>query len=268
MFNTNSGYSLSDIAAATGSERNNDMWGGNGAWWIIILFLFCFAGWGGGTWGNNGATNSALTRDELTYGFDLADIRSGIRGITSDVASGNYSLNSSLLTGLSGVNETVNGNTRNIQSDICNMGMANLQNTNTITNAITNAHYQTNAQLANLQAQEAQSSCATNQLIQASFADLNYNLASQACENRRTTQDAARDIIDNTNSSMRSILDFLVQNKIDTLNAENAALRGQISQSEQNAYLVSQLSQRAPIPAYVVANPYSSYNSCPYGCNS
>ena len=69
---------------------------------------------------------------------------------------------------------------------------------------------------------------------------------------------------DNTNASMRSILDFLVQDKLDMLNAENASLRGQISQSEQNAYLVSQLAQRAPIPAYVVQNPYASYGGCNY----
>lgn len=105
------------------------------------------------------------------------------------------------------------------------------------------------------------------QLIQSSFADLNYNLASEACQNRQTVNQGVRDIIDNNNNNMRSILDFLVQNKIDTLSAENTALRGQISQSEQNAYLVSQLGQKAPQPCYVVANPYSgtTYNTCP-GC--
>ena len=39
-------YSLSDIAAATGNGRNNDgMFGGDGAWWLIVLFLFVFCGW-------------------------------------------------------------------------------------------------------------------------------------------------------------------------------------------------------------------------------
>ena len=41
MFNANPGYSLADIAAATGcngNSRNSDMWGDNGAWWIIILY--------------------------------------------------------------------------------------------------------------------------------------------------------------------------------------------------------------------------------------
>lgn len=65
---------------------------------------------------------------------------------------------------------------------------------------------------------------------------------------------------------MRSILDFLVQDKIDTLNAENASLRGQISQSEQNAYLISQLQSKAPIPAYIVQNPYSGTNYVGCGC--
>lgn len=32
MFNQNSGYSLSDIAAATGNNGGNGMWGDSGAW--------------------------------------------------------------------------------------------------------------------------------------------------------------------------------------------------------------------------------------------
>lgn len=32
MFNSNTGYSLADIAAATGNNRENDGMWGNGAW--------------------------------------------------------------------------------------------------------------------------------------------------------------------------------------------------------------------------------------------
>lgn len=40
-------YSLADIAAATGNGRNNDgMFGGDGSWWIIVLFIFAFFGCG------------------------------------------------------------------------------------------------------------------------------------------------------------------------------------------------------------------------------
>ena len=47
-------YSLADIAAATGNGRNNDgMFGGDGSWWIIVLFIFAFFGWGNNGWGNS-----------------------------------------------------------------------------------------------------------------------------------------------------------------------------------------------------------------------
>lgn len=48
-----SNYSLSDIAAATGSNnRANDMWGGDGFSLIWLVLIFAIFGWGGfGGWG-------------------------------------------------------------------------------------------------------------------------------------------------------------------------------------------------------------------------
>ena len=48
MFSSNNGYSLADIAAATGRNNDGNFGEENGAWWIIILFLFAFCGWGNG----------------------------------------------------------------------------------------------------------------------------------------------------------------------------------------------------------------------------
>lgn len=48
MFNANM-PSLSDIAAVTGDRD----WGGNG-WWIIIILLAMWGGFGGYGWGANG----------------------------------------------------------------------------------------------------------------------------------------------------------------------------------------------------------------------
>ena len=63
-------YSLADIAAATGNSRNNDgMFGGDGSWWIIVLFIFAFCGWGNNGWGNNGNGGgyvaTAATQDSI-----------------------------------------------------------------------------------------------------------------------------------------------------------------------------------------------------------
>ena len=43
MFKSGNGYNLSDIAAVTRGSGDGMFGDGNGAWWIILLFLF---GWG------------------------------------------------------------------------------------------------------------------------------------------------------------------------------------------------------------------------------
>ena len=109
--------------------------------------------------------------------------------------------------------------------------------------------------------------CETGRAIERGFADTNYNLASQNCETRRAICDSTRDIIDNNNAGIRSILDFLTTDKIATLQAENQSLKFAASQAAQNAYLVGEL-RPAPVPAYTVANPYccNSYfgNACAF----
>ena len=84
MFNER-GYSLSDIAAVNG--RNSDgFFGGDSAWWIILLFMF--VGWGNGNgFGGNGAGNA---RDAVSYGFDINNLENGIRGIQNGLADGFY----------------------------------------------------------------------------------------------------------------------------------------------------------------------------------
>ena len=99
------------------------------------------------------------------------------------------------------------------------------------------------------------------------FSDLGYALATQSCDTRRAITDSTRDIIDSNNAGVRSILDFLTQDKIASLQAENQSLKFAASQQAQNAYLVGQLREPCPVPAYVVPNPnccYPNYNNC--GC--
>lgn len=91
MFNSKD-YSLSDIAAVTGKESDGFM--GNGAWWIIILFLFMFSN--GNIFGNGGG---ALTRSEL----DFTNLDSSIRGVQQGLADGFYAVNTGMLTGFNGI---------------------------------------------------------------------------------------------------------------------------------------------------------------------
>lgn len=118
----------------------------------------------------------------------------------------------------------------------------------------------------NLQAQQASCCCETQRLIERGFCDTNNSI-----------HVAARDIIENQNAGVRSILDFLTQDKIATLTAENQTLRFQASQVAQNQFItqvgsdiVNRL-QPVPVPSYTVPNPYAAYGvggyaGCGCGC--
>lgn len=95
-------------------------------------------------------------------------------------------------------------------------------------------------------------------------AQIRYDMATQACETRQAIAD-----------STRNILDFLTQDKIATLTAENQNLKFQASQTAQNAFITAnQEAQTAelirrinpmPVPAFTVPAPYA-YAGC--GCNT
>ena len=225
------GYNLSDIAAVTRNEGDG-FFGGNNGWWIILLFLFC--GWGGNGWGGNG--NNGV-REAITSGFDFNQLENGIRGLEHGLCDGFYEMNNTLLNGF--------GNTN----------MAAMQNTNAIT-----------ARLSDMAAQSAACCCETQRLLERGLCEVNYNILTQSNGINTNIASAARDIIENNNNGVRSILDFLTQDKISTLQAENQALRLTASQQAQNAFLIDQLGTKAPIPAYVVANPYTSYGYYSTGC--
>lgn len=266
MFNNNgSCYSLADIAAVTnGGYGNSGMgWGNGDAWWIIILFLLFAGGWGNGNgWGNQGGTT---VREEIAYGFDMNGLENGVRGIQQGICDGFYAMNTGMLNGFanvqnamcqgfSGLHTSINQGTTDIIQTINADTVANMQNTNAITAGITA-----------LGTQMAQCCCDSRYETAKGFADLGYALASQSCDTRRALADSTRDIIDSNNAGVRSILDFLTQDRISSLQAENQALKFAASQSAQNAYLVGALKDPCPVPAYVVPNPNCCYPTYGYG---
>ena len=243
MFN-GKGYNLSDIAAVTGRNNGNGdgMFGDNG-WWIILLFLF--AGWGrngfGGGFGGYG--DSCATQADVRAAVDQQTLISKLDNQTYGLADSTYSLNNSITSGFHGVDNA-----------ICTLGY-NVQNGfNTLDHHLSDC------------------CCETQRLIERGFADTNYNMATQACDTRRAIADSTRDIIDANNAGVRSILDFLTQDKIASLTAENQSLKFAASQANQNAFitanqdaqtaeLIRRLATPCPIPAYVVPNPNCCYNT-------
>ena len=255
MFNNgSSGYSLSDIAAVTGANnRGNGAFGDDGYWWIILLFLFA-GGWGNGN-GFGGNNGGGTVREEISYGFDMNGLENGVRGIQQGLCDGFYAMNTGMLNGFAGINSAITASS-----------IADMQSDFGLQTAINNGTNVITAQLNNMAAANAACCCDTKSLIASNFADLNYNIATQGCDTRRAIADSTRDIIDSNNAGVRSILDFLTQDKIASLTAENQSLKFAASQSAQNAYLVNELRDKCPIPAYVVPNPNACYAPTFYGC--
>lgn len=255
MFNSNNGYSLADVAAATGNNRNDGMWG-DGGWWIILLFLvFGWGGYGfGGFGGNGGALQGYATQADIQRGFDTQAVTSKLDGITNGLCDGFYNMNTALMNGFHGVD-----------SAICNLGYQTQQGFNSTNVALMQAQNALQTQLANC--------CCENREGQA---QIRYDMATQACETRQTVQNSTRDIIDNANANNRAILDFLVNDKIATLQAENNDLRRAASQDRQNALLTTEINAQTqqiinavrptPVPSFPASNLYGcGYNGC---CNT
>ena len=226
--------------AYQGGGYGNSMWGGDWASWIILFLIFGMFGWGngfGGGFGGNGGTNGPGFQGWATR----ADINEG------------FALNG-LQNGQNSIRDAVSNGFHGVDNAVCTLG------------------YQTQQGFNALGAQMAQCCCVTQRAIDG----VNYNMATQACDTRNTIQNSTRDIIDNANANSRAILDFLTQDKITTLQAENQSLKLAASQANQNSYLTATLDAQTnelirrinpmPVPAYQVPNPYAGCGCNPCGC--
>ena len=249
MFNNNNGYSLADIAAASGNN-NGFGFGGDGGWILLLFILILAGGWGNGYgYGNGGGGNADLQR-----GFDQSAIIGNLSGIANAINTGFSSAEVSRCNAQANVLQTLNNNQANLSTQL-----------NTI-------------------AMNQQNCCCENR---AGLADLKYTVATEACADRSAVSDALRDVIASNTANTQAILDKLCQQEIDALKAQNQQLQmqsylaslaasqnaqtGQIlnDNAAQTAALINALNP-APVPAYIVANPNAcgcgNWSGC--GCNN
>ena len=222
---------------AVGRDTNGNGYGNNGIFgndwaWIVILLLFGYGGRGFGGFGGGFGGGSCGSPCATQ-----ADLAAGFN-------------NSAVLSGING-----------IDSALC-------QGFNGINTAILQSGYNTQTSINGLSHQLADCCCATQRAIDS----VKYENATNTCAIQNTIQNTTRDVIDNANANSRAILDFLTQDKIATLTAENQSLKFAASQSAQNAFitanqeaqtaeLIRRLGRDCPVPAYVVPNPNCCYNA-------
>lgn len=143
----------------------------------------------------------------------------------------------------------------NLQTGITAIQQGICDSTYVLNNTITGGFNAVTGQLADC-------CCKTQRAIDG----VNFNMAQNTCALQNTMNTNTRDILENQNTNTRAILDFLTNDKIATLTAENQALKFRASQNEQNAFftanqqaqtaeLIRRLGADCPTPAYVVQPP-------------
>ena len=244
MFNNSTAMTMPVTPIAYGN--GNGGFGGFGDDWLaLIVILALFGGYGnggfgfgGGFGGNRGFAEPCATQADVRAAVDQQTLISKLDQQTYGLADSTYALNNSITNGFHGVDNA-----------ICNLG------------------YNVQSGFNGLSAQLAQCCCDNR----AAISEVRYDMATQSCDTRNLIQNTTRDIIDNANANNRALLDFLVNDKISTLQAENQSLKFKASQAEQNAFitanqqaqtaeLIRRLGADCPIPAYVVPNPNCCYN--------
>ena len=257
MFNNSTGFTMP--VAPVGYSNGNGMFG-DGGWWAIIILFALFGGWGNGGFGFGGLGGGrsgdcfgpCATQSDVRNAVDQQTLISKLDQQTYGLADSTYALNNAITNGFNGVQQT-----------LC-------QGFNGLSREVADCCCQT----------------------QGAIKDVRYDLATQACDTRNVIQNSTRDILESNNANTRAILDFLTQDKIATLTAENQNLKLAASQAEQNAFiaanqqaqtaeLIRRLGADCPVPAYVVQPPvhvsfptnccgqfsgYNGYGGCGCGC--
>lgn len=223
---TASEMSPADIAACCGNNNNNGGWG-NGMWGDWILLFLLFGLVGGGFGWGGGFGGGAGLQGMATR----ADINEG------------FALNN------------ITGGIQAIQQGICDSTYA-------LTNAINGGFHGVDRGLWDVSRQISDCCCETQRAIDG----VNYNMAKGFCDLGNVINSTTRDVIENQNANSRAILDFLTQDKIATLTAENQNLKFAASQSNQNAVLMAAMDANTatilrrtgaecPTAAYLVQPP-------------
>lgn len=301
------GYSLADIAAATGNSgggNNNDGFGGNGGWWIILLFLALAGrgfGFGGGDGGSQGGGSQGYSQPividagrsggscgcgcspcatvtDLASGFNNA----AVLGNLNDIQLGQAAIQQTLCQGFSGVNQSINTVGYQVSQGLCNLGYNQAQLVNGLSREVADCCCDIKGGIKDIAYGNAMNTSA----IQRQISDCCCDLEKANMQNRFDAQAYNANTLQAIDRVGDRIIDYMSKEKMQTLRDENQALRLAASQANQNAFfsanqdaqtaeLIRRLGRDIPVPAYVVPNPNCCYqysvnpvNNCGCGCGN
>lgn len=209
-------------------NRNNGAFGGEGGWFIWVIFLFFLMGWGGNGWGNGnrpglaneinndygrsllmeaiGGNRNAISNLSTQLSCSEGQIQSAIAALSTQMQNVGNQVG---MSGMQVINALQQGNmqiAQQIAQCCCDNKMAICQQTNTLQTAINNV--------------------ATGQ--ERGFSSIAYETQRQTCELNSAIKNSTQLILDGQRAAeMREM-----QNKIDLLREENSAYKSSAMTSQ------------------------------------
>ena len=211
---------------------------GNNGWndwsWIIGLALIggLFNGGFGGGFGFGGGRGygaAPATQADLSAGFATSEIMSDLNGIINSLTQGFAGLNTAIANSTATLGFNMSEGFHNIDNAVCTLG------------------YNTQAGFNSLANQIASCCC---------------DLKTMNLENRYLNAQQTCEIVNAINAGNQRLVDIYTNDKIEGLRAENVALKGQISNDRQSAYITDTILDKlspCPKPAYLTCNPNAPY---------
>ena len=209
-------------------NRNNGAFGGEGVWFIWVIFLFFLMGWGGNGWGNGnrpglaneinndygrsllmeaiGGNRNAISNLATQLSCSEGQIQSAIAALSTQMQNVGNQVG---MSGMQVINALQQGNmqiAQQIAQCCCDNKMAICQQTNTLQTAINNV--------------------ATGQ--ERGFSSIAYETQRQTCELNSAIKNSTQLILDGQRAAeMREM-----QNNIDLLREENSAYKSSAMTSQ------------------------------------
>ena len=209
-------------------NRNNGAFGGEGGWFIWVIFLFFLMGWGGNGWGNGnrpglaneinndygrsllmeaiGGNRNAISNLATQLSCSEGQIQSAIAALSTQMQNVGNQVG---MSGMQVINALQQGNmqiAQQIAQCCCDNKMVICQQTNTLQTAINNV--------------------ATGQ--ERGFSSIAYETQRQTCELNSAIKNSTQLILDGQRAAeMREM-----QNKIDLLREENSAYKSSAMTSQ------------------------------------
>lgn len=268
------GYMIGRDSTGCNGGYGNQNGGWGDAWWIVVLLIFGWGGFGNGNgFGNRNGYSDGGAANGYTLATDFATIERKIDGVNSGICDGFYAMN----TAFGNLNNTVNTNTAQLQNSM-NQGFSGL-NTGITTQgyenriaingigtqlaacccdlreAISGVNYNMVTNTNAITNQIYNQSCETQRQIERGFCDTNYNNATNT-----------RDIIQSTHTDTDRIMARLdaMENarkdeKIAMLQNKLMSFENREAMNEWSNYIVNEV-RPCPKPMYEVCNPYDYQN--------